>query len=183
LISPQILFENFPSVPGTSEPAIAYDGPMLRKGVLAGNQFTGKAIQALYVSDVINVMLKGNELPDKNIVSISNLYLTNYLNNYIINPIARNCLKLANPEVYRVKFSAVKSNIKLFKEGNEVTYEKSKVLQYFFNLLSEKYHEPEPLNPPAMVPPDITTTNFNTYSSIQRDFPEVYGIDEGEIPV
>jgi hypothetical protein len=181
LISPRVLFQPYASIDSSLvEPSGFYEGPLLTGGMLDETQLSGKTVNTLYTSDLTNVLLKKSG-SQNNIIAITDLYLTNYLNNHIINPAVRNCLRLPNPEIYRVKFSAVKSNIQVFKEGNEIPYDKNKMLQYFFQLQRDQYYSVNNTLD-TFTPALAGKPRIDEYTSIQHDFPEVYGIDEGEIP-
>ncbi|MEL7001649.1 MAG: hypothetical protein AAFN93_02820 [Bacteroidota bacterium] len=193
-ISPLIKFRSYEEMLslGYSVEEI-FDGPLLNNGFLISEDLitgerrldsvSGEAI--IYTSDLFNLIkgLNEEDLEEGNeIIDLRNFSLANFINNQTVTITARNCLKLALSETHKPKLSILKSTIRLFKEGVEVSYDINRVIELYdekvlegINALQTYSSEGEPVKLGNKL-------DLQQYRPIQNDFPMSYGIGEDGLP-
>jgi hypothetical protein len=169
----------------TSE--LIYNGPLLNNGFLLDSSLIPPDGDAeLFASDIIHAMT-GDTHGDfsADTYKILSFSFSSHLNNYRIAGPSSNSLSLPDSARYRPRFSALKSDIRLFREGSvkEIVYDKNKVINDFMtgSVRSIKRimldHEKE------VVLENAVTAEDNEYYSLQHDFPVAYGIGKGALPL
>src|SRR5438105_951294 len=127
MLSPRVRFESLSARRSTTpDPDAIYDGPLLRNGFLATDALDMAHPSVLFLSDVLRVIMRqrsaaGTDVvtqenpAGRDIVAVTDLALTNYINNRPITSDAENCLTLVETERYRPRLSAAKSRLVLVR--------------------------------------------------------------------
>lgn len=136
----------------------------------------------LYTSDLIGIIMgiTGND-DLKQIIAVRNLSLSNYINNLLINSNVRNCMKLTLSGLYKPRLSRYKSDIRLVKDGMALNLDEGRIDV----LLEQKILATRAQNKTTDVP-DLSqgvALDLGDYYSFQHDFPQIYGLGKGDLPV
>ncbi|MDP4262878.1 MAG: hypothetical protein Q8941_10130 [Bacteroidota bacterium] len=164
---------------------LIYNGPLLNNGFLLDKSLippSGDTV--LFASDIIHAMTgdtQGDFSGDT--YKILSFSFSACLNNYIIAGPSSNSLTLSNSERYRPRFSVLKSDIRLFREGSvkEIVYDKDKVVNDFMTGSVRSIKRIKLTHEKKVVLDHTGTISDNSYYSIQHDFPVAYGIGKGTI--
>ena len=168
-------------------------GPKLKQGYIFKDELKAlKTKDVIYVSDLLRIImnLNGEDNPTNNnaagkdfdtIIAVSDLSVSNYINNIEVNSGVRNCLKLSQPDRYIPKLSLLKSKIKVYQDGRLVEYMPEVVLRIYEELDASTL-EITPSNTELPGAPEGEKIKTGPYYSVQNDFPAFYGIKNGELP-
>lgn len=111
-----------------------FDGPLLRNGFLNDATLAADDVRAVHVSDILRMIMRrrniaGSDLvaqenpSGRDIVAVTDLALSNYINNRPITVDAADCLHLVEIERYRPRLSLSKSRIVFVRNEAEVHYD------------------------------------------------------------
>ncbi|ETX04010.1 MAG: hypothetical protein ETSY2_31285 [Candidatus Entotheonella gemina] len=168
-----------------------FNGPLLQHGFLDEAEVGGPANPSeIYLSDILRlIMLRrspaGTDLitqenpTGRDIVAVTNLTVSNYVNNRPITVDAKDCLHLVEVERYRPRLSLAKSRIILVRNGAEVNYDTSRVANLFPEMQEQARTITLPQNPSPIWPvPRGEALPVEDYYPIQNDLPPLYGVGE-----
>lgn len=195
-LSPPVLFEDLATqhAAGRSSETI-FDGPLLTHGFLAENREEALVREdQIFLSDVMRLIMEPmpaagadvsrQENPSgRDIVAVTDLALSNYINNRIITSQATGCLRLVDIKRYRPRLSLAKSRIVFVRDDVEIAYDFSRVEARFQELRAEKRDEArlEQFDPDWPVPPGDDLP-IDDYYPFQNDLPAIYGVTEAGLP-
>ena len=146
MLSPRVRFESLSSRRRTQPDSDGiYDGPLLRNGFLATDVAADAHPAVLFLSDVLRLIMRRRsatrsdvvtqENPvGRDIVAVTDLTLTNFINNRPITSDAEDCLHLVEIERYRPRLSVAKSRIVAVRNDSEVSYDLDRVERLFDRL-------------------------------------------------
>lgn len=192
-ISPLIKYKSYTELVNSNKKVEdIYDGPLLNNGFLESDQLNiGERIDIdsgefiIYTSDLFNIIksLNNTRLEGNNeIIDLRNFSLSNFINNQIVTPEARNCLKLSLSQIYKPKLSILKSNIRLFKAGLEVDYDIDTVIDLYSSMVQEELDNLQTFSTDVLSIPKGNKFDILEFSSIQNGFPLTYGIGHTGLP-
>lgn len=175
-----------------------FEGPYLTNGFIDTQELKDipgfEDRSKIYTSDLINIILSLRDRPDderiaaefsleKNIISVSEFALSNFIDNQCITEHAVNCLQLVIKDTYLPRLSVQKSRITFFRNGKEVTYSIQNVIDIFTGLKAEAAEEldfaPSDLQ---LSLPEGQSLPIESYFSIQEDLPIFYGVGSAGLP-
>ncbi len=176
-------------------PETLYDGPLLRHGFLAEDSAESIADSGkLYTSDILRIIMRlrssagtdvvAQENPTgRNIVAVTDLALSNFVNNRPITTDAQNCLNLVEIERYRPRLSLTKSRINFVRNDLEVSYDLRRVEELFNDRQlqhpgSSRFQEFSPLWPVQQG----ESLPVDDYYGFQNDLPRIYAVGEVGVP-
>src|SRR5215471_19140516 len=119
----------------------------------------------------------------RDIVAVTELALTNFINNRPITSDAEDCLKLVEIQRYRPRLSVAKSRIVLVRNDSEVSYDIGRVEQLFTDLLQaldrgSRTSDTSPVWP--VVRGDLLPVE--DYTPMQVELPAIYGVGNAALP-
>ena len=195
MLSPRVRFESL-STRRRSEPLPEriFDGPLLRNGFLATDSLRATPPATLFLSDVLRVIMRrrsatrsdvvSQENPvGRDIVAVTDLALSNFINNRPITSDAEDCLRLVEIERYRPRLSLAKSRIVVVRNDSEVTYDLSRVVRLFDDLHAQAAagsRTPEPS--PVWPVPRGEVLPIGEYTPLQLELPANYGVGHSSLP-
>jgi hypothetical protein len=165
-----------------------YDGPLLNHGFILDEDLVElKRENVIYTSDLVRVILNLNgganvtqpvySGQNKKIISVSDLIITNYINNQVITTDVRNCLTLTLIDIYKPKLSISKSVITITKDDVETSYDENLVADIFKTLKDQQTQlNKAPVSNSILSFPVGNYLDVEDYYSLQNDFPQTYGI-------
>jgi hypothetical protein len=169
-----------------------YEGVLLKHGFLEEIDLTkgersdvdsGELI--IYTSDVFNLIKSLNNSSDfkedGELIDLRNFSLSNYINNQLITDKARNCLRLTLSHTYKPRLNILKSSVQIFKEGIKVTFDLDTVITLFEQKIAALLSGFKTYPVDILDIPSGTTFDITNYATIQEDFPNTYGIGEGDL--
>jgi hypothetical protein len=171
-------------------PDSLYAGPLLRHGFLVQTDSTPLARDGqIYTSDILRLIMQhrqgtkrdvvAQENPTgRTIVAVTDLALSNFINNRPITRDAQDCLRLVDPQRYVPRLSLAKSRITFVRHDLEIPYDGQQVadrLALGQALPRERSSSPFPW--PWPVPPGETLP-IADYIPLQNDLPRLYGVGE-----
>ncbi|MEO9805884.1 MAG: hypothetical protein ABJF04_21680 [Reichenbachiella sp.] len=176
LFSPSIKFHSLQELldQGLSPDQI-FEGPLLDHGFIRSEDLDVLNLRdVIYTSELINIIMKID-----GVQSVSDLKVSNYIYNQVINKEVGHCLKLIAPETYQAKLSFDKSDFEITLNdlpvrttlptfGDDMETE-SNALQAYMG------HE-------DLDVPTGERTAIDAYDSLQNHFPLIYGIGEEGLP-
>ena len=195
MLSPRVRFESLSVRRRTHlDPDDIYDGPLLRNGFLATDALGAAHPDVLYLSDVLRVIMRRRtgarsdvvtqENPvGRDIVAITDLTLTNFINNRPITSDAEDCLHLVDIQRYRPRLSVAKSRIVAVRNDAEVSYDVARVERLFNDLLAlaEAGSRTKDTSPVWPVPRGERLP-VDEYTPLQEDLPGIYGVGHAVLP-
>ena len=146
MLSPRVQFDSLATRMSTQpDPGGIYDGPLLRNGFLDPSALAVTHPAVLFLSDVLRLIMRRRSPADtdvvtqenplgRDIVAVTDLALTNFINNRPITSDAETCLKLVDIQHYRPRLNIAKSRIVLVRNDSEVSYDINRVEQLFLGL-------------------------------------------------
>ena len=175
-----------------------YEGPLLKHGFLTAhsehNPLSADVPGEIYVSDILRIImrLRDDSLSDvtqreavagRDILAVSELMLSNYVNNRLITKGARDCLHLVEVQYYRPRLSIAKSRINLVHDDVEVSYDFLRV-EELFQALRAQNEVTGSTEASARLWPVEQGESFpvDDYYPFQNDLPRVYGVGEHGLP-
>lgn len=195
MLSPLVRFESLSSRRRTQPDSDGiYDGPLLRNGFLATNAAAAAHPAVLFLSDVLRLIMKRRsatrsdvvtqENPvGRDIVAVTDLALTNFINNRPITSDAENCLHLVEVERYRPRLSVAKSRIVIVRNESEVSYDLARVVN-LLNASLDKAKDSARTEDTSPVWPVLRgeLLPVEEYTPLQGDLPGAYGVGHSELP-
>jgi hypothetical protein len=189
MLSPRVRFDSLATRRMTQpDPGQIYDGPLLRNGFLATDALPSTHPAVLFLSDVLRVIMRhrtsaGSDVVTqenpvgRDIVAVTDLALTNFINNRPITSDADDCLKLVEVQRYRPRLSVAKSRIVLVRNDSEVSYDIGRVAQLFTDLLDAldrglRTDDTSPVWPVRRG--DVLPVE--DYTPMQVELPAIYGV-------
>jgi hypothetical protein len=192
-LSPPVLFHSLAEMRarGRSVEEI-FDGPLLRQGFLDRDELAGLSRPTvLYTSDVLRLIMRrrtaaGSDLvaqenpSGRDIVAVTDLRLSNFVNNRPMTTDARDCLRLVETDRYRPQLSLAKSRVVLVRDDVEVAYDRQRVEQLFED---GRQGTALPADPSPVLPvPAGEALPIEDYTPFQNDLPRIYGLGEAGLP-
>ena len=193
-LTPPVLFSDLDAQDPQSMETL-FDGPLLRHGFLADNKEEALLRgDRIFLSDILRLIMKqpgvsvievsSQENPSgRDILAVTDLAISNYINNRIITDKATSCLQLVNAARYRPRLSVSKSRIVFVRDDVEIDYDGARVETLFLELQAEK-REGSRL---ARFSPDLSVEMgedlpIDDYYPFQYDLPANYGVSEDGLP-
>ena len=172
-----------------------YDGPLLRHGFFDPVETDNLTRPSkLYTSDILRLIMRlrgaasedliAQENPTgRDIVAVTDLALSNYINNRPITRNAHDCLRLVETVRYRPRLSLSKSRIVFVRDDVEVSYNPRRVKDLFLEMQQQKLALtlPEDTSPVWPVPGGEALA-VEDYYAFQNDLPRIYGVGELGLP-
>src|SRR5439155_24201519 len=165
-------------------------GPLLRNGFLAPDALATERPSVLFLSDVLRLIMRrrsasgsdvvAQENPvGRDIVAVTDLTLTNFINNRPITSDADDCLTLVDTHLYRPRLSIAKSRIVLVRNDADVSYDVARVERLFGDLLTaldagSRTTETSPAWPVERG--DLLP--IEEYTPLQEELPAIYGVGQ-----
>jgi hypothetical protein len=194
-LSPPLLFADLAAqrARGLSAEAV-FEGPLPTHGFLADNQredlLRGDRI---FLSDILRLIMRparpgadvsNQENPSgRDIVAVTDLALSNYVNNRIITGKATGCLRLVDIARYRPRLSLAKSRIVFVRDDVEIAYDLVRVEARFQDLKAEQRAGARLARfDPTWPVPAGEDLPIDDYYPFQNDLPVVYGVAEAGLP-
>jgi hypothetical protein len=194
-LSPPITFSSLEEVMQQKvTPETLFEGPLLRHGFLT---VTGAETLArsgtIYTSDILRLIMQlrsgtgGDVIAQENptgrdIVAVTDLALSNFVNNRPITTDASNCLTLVDIQRYRPRLSLAKSRITFVRNDLDIPYDSGRVEDLIGQLQDQ---QPPPqlqtFSPVWPVPPGESLP-IDDYFPVQNDLPRLYGVGETGVP-
>jgi hypothetical protein len=194
MLSPRVRFESLAARRGT-EPDTdeIYDGPLLRNGFLVSGTAAAHP-SMLFVSDVLRLIMRrrsgaGTDVVTqenpvgRDIVAVTDLALTNFVNNRPITQDAEDCLTLVEVQRYRPRLSIAKSRIVLVRNDAEVAYDVERVERLVAEALDEIDQTSHTTDTSPVWP--VTAGDLlpvDEYTPIQEELPAIYGVGHAVLP-
>ena len=195
MLSPRVQFDSLAMRRSTQpDPANIYDGPLLRNGFLDPSALAVTHPAVLFLSDVLRLIMRRRTPADtdvvtqenplgRDIVAVTDLALTNFINNRPITSDAETCLKLVDIQHYRPRLSIAKSRIVLVRNDSEVSYDIGRVEQIFTTLqqaLDQRSRTAD--TSPVWPVVDGDLLPVEDYTPLQDELPTIYGVGQAELP-
>lgn len=171
-----------------------YDGPLLRNGFLLDSNQSDSSTSShpseIYTSDILRLIMRqrggvsidltGQESSaGRDILAVSELTLSNYVNNRLVTKGATDCLRLVEVERYRPKLSLDKSQITIVRDDIEIQYDFLRVGEIFKQLRDEYYAAVTSTDPSSIWPvqqgEELPVADYYPY---QNELPLIYGVGE-----
>jgi hypothetical protein len=195
MLSPLVRFESLSDRRRIEpDPDRIYDGPLLRHGFLAADARGAAHPAVLYLSDVLRLIMRrrsatGSDVVTqenpvgRDIVAVTDLALTNFINNRPITSDAENCLHLVEVERYRPRLSVAKSRIVIVRNDSEVSYDLARV-EKLLNASLGKAKDSARTEDTSPVWPVLRgeLLPVEEYTPLQEDLPAAYGVGHSELP-
>ncbi|TCD10402.1 hypothetical protein EZ449_08605 [Pedobacter frigidisoli] len=186
-LSPDVLFYSLPDIKakGKSTEDI-FDGPALEHGFIDDDELNASTQKCtIRVSDLIQIMMDIEVEGKKVVRSVSGLQLANYPEDNdetIAQKSVKWCMSLAIDQLYVPRLSPELSNLSFYKNNLPFSFDKDDMDMRYKELFSnsrKRYPENPILDRPLPAGKWRETTD---YTSIQEDFPLVYGVGSDGIP-
>lgn len=186
-LSPDVYFYSLPDIKakGKSTEDI-FDGPALEHGFIDDDELNLSTQKCnIRVSDLIQIIMDIEVEGKKVVRAVSGLQLANFPQDNdgsITQKSVKWCLSLAIDQMYVPRLSTVLSNLSFYKNNLPFSFDDDDmVLRYneFFAATRKRY----PINP--IIDRYLPAGNWREatdYTSIQEDFPLVYGVGSAGIP-
>lgn len=171
-------------------PDSLYAGPLLRHGFLVQTDSTPLARSGqIYTSDILRLIMQhrqgakrdvvAQENPmGRTIVAVTDLALSNFINNRPITRDAQDCLRLVDPQRYVPRLSLAKSRITFVRHDLEIPYDGQQVYDRMALAASMPRHRSAPANPWPWPVPQGEALPIADYIPLQNDLPRLYGVGE-----
>ncbi|MES1242771.1 MAG: hypothetical protein ABUT39_14235, partial [Acidobacteriota bacterium] len=195
MLSPLVRFESLSDRRRTEpDPDRIYDGPLLNNGFLAADARGAAHPAVLYLSDVLRLIMRRRSVTGsdvvtqenpvgRDIVAVTDLALTNFINNRPITSDAENCLHLVEVERYRPRLSVAKSRIVIVRNDSEVSYNLARVVSLLNASLDKAKDSARTKDTSPVWPvPRGELLPVEEYTPLQEDLPAAYGVGHSELP-
>ena len=195
LLSPRVRFESLADrTAEVTDPDLIYDGPLLRHGFLSADDAAATAPDVIYTSDILRLIMRRRDGTDTDIVSqenpvgrtivaVTDLALSNYIDNRPITTNADNCLHLVETERYKPRLSLARSQIVFTRNDSEVAYDETRVASLFADLQAAAAASAVTSNPSPVWPVTLgDPLPVDDYTPIQEDLPANYGVGSAALP-
>ncbi len=194
MISPQIQFGDVGAqLADRSSAEEVFEGPLLDSGILTNSALgEQQIIETIYSSDVLRIIfqlrdgtnqdvVKREDPAERDIISVRNLTLSNFLDNRPISTNAKDCLRLVSSKRHVPRLSLTKSRIVIYRNSVEIPYDLDRVIELFRQKKRDHYSDQIPGTDDLHVPMgDIF--DIGDYYPVQNDLPKVYGVGEVGLP-
>lgn len=179
-----------------ADPERIYDGPLLRRGFLAGDAAESQTLAVIYTSDVLRVIMQRRstsaDTPDadvvaaespvgRDIVAVTDLTLANYINNRVITAEAEDCLHLVEVQRYRPRLSLSKSRLLTLHNDLPLRYDLARVRTLFDQAQAAAAAQPVDGSPVWPVSAGDALP-IEDYTPMQTELPAVYGVGASTLP-
>ncbi len=198
-LSPPLEFDSLEELLATDYSAAEiYDGPDLKHGFLTNanslgdNTFPSKT--EIFVSDILRLIMsarsqddttdivKQEQIASRNIIAVSDLALSNFINNRPLTKNATDCLRLVEVEQYRPKLSIAKSNVIFVRDDIKVIYDFQRVEELFKALVAEKTPKNAGYTKSSWPIVEGSELVVDDYYPYQNELPINYGVGEVGLP-
>ena len=195
LLSPRVSFESLADrravVPSAD---LIYDGPLLLHGFLDSDTAEVPVAAVIYTSDVLRLIMERRSGGDsdivtqenplgRDIVAVTDLALSNFINNRPITADADNCLHLVDVQHYLPLLSIAKSQITFVRNDSEVPYDEDRVAALFADLQAQAQAGTQTSDPSPVWPVQKgDVLPVEEYTPIQNDLPSTYGVGNAAVP-
>lgn len=154
-----------------------FEGPLFENGFLPEHLLTQRQQENIYTSDLIRIIMQ-----QPGVIGVNRLSLDHYLDRIKTATGIKNCLKLRNLQLYKPKLSIEDLHIQMLKRGVIIEIDQE-TFEDRLNELREDYLNRIPQNNSCdfSIPQGDKSLDISTFYSIQNDFPQIYGLKEGEI--
>ncbi|NEQ45469.1 MAG: hypothetical protein F6K00_18780 [Leptolyngbya sp. SIOISBB] len=194
-LSPAIAFASLDTMRQQgATPETLYDGPLLRHGFLATAVTETLARSGtIYTSDVLRLIMQrrnsaGTDLVSqenptgRDIVAVTDLALSNFVNNRPITRDVPDCLTLVEPQRYRPRLSLNKSRITFVRNDLEVAYDLGRVAELIEQRQTPADSPASEVFVPEWPVPIGEALPLDDYWPWQNDLPRLFGVGETGIP-
>lgn len=178
-LHPQIQPQSFEALRASGQTADEiFDGPLLENGFISKEDLQRlERADKVYTSDLIRIIMQQPE-----VIGVKQLSLVHYIDRIKAAAGVANCLQLRDSRRYKPRFSFHDSAIKVFKRGVRIELDPAKIKTLWLN-------KKRALSPPLAagqsgdlpIPQGDGQLDIATFYSIQNEFPQAYGLKEGEI--
>lgn len=195
MLSPQVRFQSLAERRGVDGDAERiYDGPLLRHGFPDTGALETAKLSVLYTSDLLRLIMRrrGSTSTDlvaqenpggRAIIAVTDLAVSNFVNNRPITIEAGDCLHLVEIERYRPRLSLAKSRIITVRNDSEVAYDQNRVESLFQDLQQQEQAGVFAADPSPVWPvPRGERLPVEDYTPLQNDLPSIYGVGEAALP-
>lgn len=195
MLSPRVRFESLSTRRSTQPDSDRiYDGPLLGNGFLSTDALAAADASVLFLSDVQRLIMRrrsaaGSDVVTqenpvgRDIVAVTDLALTNFVNNRPITSDAEDCLKLVEIQRYRPRLSIAKSRLVLVRNDAEVAYDIGRVERLFADMLQKVDQGSRTTDPSSEWPVkrgDLLPVE--DYTPLQEELPATYGVGRSVLP-
>ena len=149
---------------------------------------TTNDILVIQASEVIQAIIDVDQSEGTNaespILSVRDLSLQSYINNFPIHEREPNCINIVNFPRFKAHLSVPKSRISLVQDGKFQFFDPQAVWDIFHQIQSSQSRLEEALNlqTPAFETSKPEKPTGLTFYSIQHDLPPIYGVGTGQLP-
>lgn len=197
MLSPHVVFRSLAEQRAHAEAAggsadSVYDGPLPRQGFLDAETLSATQLPVLHASDILRLIMRrrsgsGTDLVaqenpgGRDIVAVTDLALSNFIDNRAITVGAPDCLRLVEIERYRPRLSLAKSRLIPVRNGAEIAVDAGRVE----SLLLSRQNGPKTTPPdPSPIWPVLQGEAYpvEDYTPLQNDLPSLYGVGEAALP-
>ncbi len=173
-----------------------YQGPLLQHGFLnQDDPDNHESITEIFTSDILRIimqqrggqttgdLLQQESIQGRDILAVSNLTLSNFVNNRRIAKAARDCLRLVEVDRYRPRLSLAKSRLILVRDSIEIAYDIVRVDELFGQLLDALSAETIDEAPTMLWPvAEGEALAIDDYYPYQNELPRIYAVGEARLP-
>ncbi len=167
-----------------------FEGPLLANGFLddavlndLSRGVADSRNSTVYISDLVNLFIKTalknstaiTNIIENQVIAISNITISNYRNNKIVEEKVTDCLVLAESELVKPRFSFNKSNIQFYSGRVELDYNYDLVISLLDELRTTLQTSNTISNLPS-IPSGESLATLSDYYSIQHEFPAAFGL-------
>jgi hypothetical protein len=186
-LSPDVYFYSLPEMKekGKTTEEI-FDGPALEHGFIDDDELEASAQKCnIRTSDLIRLIMDVEIDGQKPVKSVSGLQIANFPEDNdgsITQKSVKWCMSLAIDQLYVPRLSTKLSNLSFYKSDLPFSFDEED-MNLIFNTLSISAQKRYPLNPVLDQPvPKGQWRETTDYTSVQEDFPLVYGVGSQGIP-
>lgn len=186
-LSPDVYFYSLPDMKNKGKATEdIFDGPALEHGFIDDDELNASEQKCtIHVSDLIRIIMDV-KIDGKQVVqSVSGLQLANFPEDNVLNISKKSvkwCLSLAIDQFYVPRLSTNLSNLSFYKHNLPFSFDKDEMEAKYKALFaqSRKRYPENPILDNAF--PVGDWREITDYTSIQQDFPLVYGVGSEGIP-
>lgn len=168
-----------------------YDGPLLRHGFLSTDHPDSLAhTEQIHISDILRIIMRRRSVAGtdvvtqenptgRDIVAVTDLALSNFVNNRPITTNAQDCLRLVEVDRYRPRLSLAKSRINFVRNDVDVSYDRDQVEELFTEMQRQQQRSTQPQTfSPVWSVQRGELLPVDDYYAFQNDLPRIYGVGE-----
>jgi len=195
MLSPRVRFESLSARRSAlPDPDEIYTGPLLRNGFLTTDTLDAPHPSVLFLSDVLRVIMRqrsaiGSDVvtqenpAGRDIVAVTDLALSNFINNRPVTSDAEACLKLVEIQRFRPRLSVTKSRLVLVRNDAEVSYDIRRVERLVADALQQMDLQSRTSDTSPLWP--VTRGDLlpiADYTPVQEELPAIYGVGDAVLP-